>query len=156
MSAPTKHGEPVVLTALLTTNVARAAHGASACVALIEEVLTLNHTDLETTMWLGDEEYHTTPQGPFPDSQMRVSVRPSAGYAALSYTNHDEPGTSIVNSYNPSSQPTGTYLIFNGDTGSVFPQSALIPIPVAREALLEWLETRSRPTCIEWQPFDRY
>ena len=145
-----------LLTASLTTNVSRTAHGAAACVALIEEVLTLNHTDLETTLWIGGEEYYTSDRGPFPNTQMRVSVRPSSGYAALSYMSHDEPGMAIVNSYNPTGGPKGIYLIFNGDVGSVFPRSALIEVSAAREALLEWLRTWSRPTCIQWQPFDRY
>lgn len=156
MSSPDEHIEHLVVTALLTTNVVRVTHGITQCVALVEEALTLDHVDLETILWVGDIEFHSTKDGPYPNSQMRVSVRPSAQLAALSYTDHDNPAMSIVNSYNPAANPPEVDLIFNGDTGSVFPRSAVIPIVDAQNALLEWLRTRSLPTCIEWQPFDRY
>lgn len=156
MPMPAENHHHTVVTALLTTHVGRATFSMRDCVALIEEVLTLDHVDLETTLWIGDEEYHTGTDGPYPNSQMRVSVRPSEKCAALSYTDHDHPGMSIVNSHNPTPILSDVLLIFNGDTGSVFPRSAVISISDARNALLEWLRTRSLPTCIEWQPFDEH
>lgn len=154
MSSPHEHSEHVVVTALLTTHVVRVTRGITQCAALVDEVLTLDHVELETTLWIGDEEFHRTKDGPYPNSQMRVSVRPSAQCAALSYTDHDNPTMSIVNSYNPAANPPEVDLIFNGDMGSVFPYSSVIQIVDARSALREWLQTRSLPTCIEWQPFD--
>jgi hypothetical protein len=154
--APRERPELPVVTALLTTNVVRTTRGMTQCTALIDEVLALDHVDLETTLWIGDVEFHSTKDGPYPNSQMRVSARPSAQCAALSYTDHDHPDMSIVNSYNPATNPPDVGLIFNGDMGSVFPRSAAIPIADARNALLEWLRTRSLPTCIAWQPFDHH
>lgn len=156
MPSPGEQSKHVVVTALLTTNAVRVTHGMTQCAALVEEVLTLDHLDQETTLWVGDEEFHSTKDGPYPNSQMRVSVRPSLQCAALSYTDHDDPNVSIVNSYNPVANMPEVDLIFNGDMGSVFPRSAVIPIVDARNALLEWLRTRSLPKCIEWLPFDRY
>lgn len=156
MSLSNDRSERVVVTALLTTNVGRVAHGIEACSALVEDVLTLDHIDQETILWIGSKEFHSTKDGPYPNRQMRVSARPSAQCAALSYTDHDNPNVSIVNSYNRAAVLPAVDLIFNGDMGSVFPRSALIPIAAARNALLEWVRTRSLPTCIEWQPFDRY
>lgn len=156
MSSPNEQPERPVVKAALTTNVVRVTYGMTAGMALIEEVLTLDHSDWETTLWVGDVEFHATKDGPYPNCQMRVSVRPSLECAALSYTDHDDPNISIVNSYNPAVDLPDVGLIFNGDTGSVFPRSATIPIADARNALLEWLRTRSLPTCIEWQPFDQY
>jgi hypothetical protein len=146
----------MVVTALLTTNVVRVTRGFTQCAALVEEVLTLDHVDMETTLWVGDMEFHSTKDGPYPNSQMRVSVRPSSQCAALSYTDHDNPTISILNSYNPAASPPEVDLIFSENTGSVFPRSAVIPIADARNALLEWFRTRSLPTCIEWQAFGRY
>lgn len=156
MSPHDEQPERLVLTASLTTGVARVAHGMRESADLIEELLTLDHTDWESTLLVGDVEFHQTADGPYPDNQMRVSVRPSAGCAALNYTDNNDPAMSIANSYNPRRPLPGIYLIFNGDTGAVFPRAAVIPIGDARSALNEWLRTRQRPTCIEWRPYDKY
>jgi len=153
-----QHEEPerLTLTASLTTDVARVAHGMRESVRLIDEILTLDHVDWETTLYVGDVEYHSTKDGPYPNHQLRVSVRPSAGVAALNYTDHDDPDMTIANSYTSKRPPPDVDLIFNGATGSVFPGTAVIPIDEARAALREWLRTRKRPTCIEWRPYDEY
>jgi immunity protein Imm1 of predicted polymorphic toxin system len=156
MSSLHDRPERIVVTAVLTTKSSRVARGYELCVALVDEVLTLDHVVQETIMWVGDEQFHCTKNGPYPNCQMRVSVRPPAHCAALSYTDHDDPSISIANSHNPAVDLPEIDLIFNGDMGSVFPRSAVIPISEARNALLEWLRTRSLPTCIEWRPFDRY
>jgi hypothetical protein len=145
MSQRPEQSERLVLTASLTTGVARVAHGMRDAAALIDEILTLDHTDWETTLLVGDVEFHQTAQGPYPDHQMRVSVRPSAGCAALNYTDNNDPTMSIANSYNRRRPLSDIYLIFNGDTGAVFPPTAAIPIADARDALHEWLRTRRRP-----------
>lgn len=146
----------MIVTASLTTDVARVTHGMPAAVRLIDEILTLDHVEWETTLYVGDVEFHSTKHGPYPNHQLRVSVRPSAGLAALNYTDHDDPEMPIANSFNPKRPLPDVDLIFNGTTGSVFPRTAAIPIAAAREALIEWLETRTRPTCIEWRPYDSY
>ena len=148
--------ERPILTASLTTGVARVTHGMQESVSLIDEILTLDHTDWETTLMVGDVEFHQTAEGPYPDHQMRVSVRPSTGYAALNYADNNDPKLSIANSYSPRRPLPDIYLVFNGTTGSVFPRAAAIPIADARKALREWLRTRRRPTCIEWRPYDAY
>jgi hypothetical protein len=154
MSSPAKRPKSVVITASLTTGAVRVTHGFPQCQALIEEVLTLDHADQETILWIGDVAYYSSKEGPFPNQQMRVSVKPSAKCAALSYTDHDNPTASIVNSFNSGPDMPEVLLIFNGDTGDVFPQSAVIPIVDARTALLEWLRTRSLPTSVAWRPLD--
>ncbi|WP_442912734.1 Imm1 family immunity protein [Kutzneria sp. CA-103260] len=146
----------MIVTALLTTGVARVSRGLTESHALIEEILCLDHADWESTMAVGDVEFHTSKEGPFPNSQMRVSVSPSAGYAALNYMDHDDPDHPVVNSFNPIRPLPEVFLIFNGSTGAIFPRTAAIPISDARNALIEWLDTRSRPTCIQWRPYDRY
>jgi hypothetical protein len=144
----------MVVTALLTTGAVRVTHGTAECTALVEEILALDHVNQETILWVGDVEFHSSKKGPYPNHQMRVSVRPSAECAALSYTDHDDPIVSLVNSFNPGPDLPEVYLIFNGETGDVFPQSAVIPIAQARTTLLEWLRTRSLPTNIEWRPIE--
>jgi hypothetical protein len=146
----------VIVTASLTTGIARVTHGITASSQLVDEVLRTDHVEWETTMYVGDVEFHCTKDGPFPNHQLRISVRPSAGYAALNYMDHDDPQIPIANSFNPRRSLPGVRLIFNGSTGSVFPLSAAIPIADARKALAEWLTTRRRPTCIEWRPYDGY
>ncbi|SRR6266567_3581669 len=146
----------LVLTASLTTGIARVVHGIRDAATLIDEILTLEHADWETTLLVGDVEFHQTADGPYPDHQMRVSVQPSTGYAALNYADNNDPTMSIANSYNPRRPLPDAYLIFNGETGAVFPPAAAIPIADARNALNEWLRTRRRPTCIEWRPYDAY
>jgi hypothetical protein len=146
----------MIVTASLTTNVARVTHGKPAAVRLIDEILTMDHIEWETTLMVGDVEFHRTKDGPFPNHQLRISVRPTAQLAALNYMDNDDPHMPIANSYNPNRPVPAIDLIFNGTTGAVFPRTALIPISDAREALHEWLETRKRPTCIEWRPYDSY
>ncbi|WP_051385978.1 Imm1 family immunity protein [Actinokineospora inagensis] len=152
-----QNGPPdrLTLTVSLTTGIARVAYGIRASVQLIEEVLRLDHDEWESILLLGDRQFYQSKNGPFPDQQLRVTVRPSLGYAALNHsdTNCDPP---IANSYNPRLRAPDLALIFNGSTRTVFPRTAAIPIVDARQALGEWLLTRSRPTCIEWQPFDNY
>lgn len=146
----------MVLTASLTNGVARVTRGMQESARLIDEILKLDHVDWETTLLVGDVEFHQTADGPYPDHQMRVSVRPSEGYAALNHADNSDPIMSIANSYNPRRPLPDIYLIFNGATGSVFPLAAAIPIADTRNALNEWLRTRRRPTCIEWRPYDAY
>ncbi|HEX5407996.1 MAG TPA: Imm1 family immunity protein [Pseudonocardiaceae bacterium] len=144
----------LVLTASLTTGVACVVRGFRESVTLIDKVLTLDHTEWETILLVGDGEFRRTPTGPFPDHQMRVSVKPSAGYAALNYMDNNDRQMAIANSYNPARPPPPISLIFNGRTGATFPPAAAISIAQAREALQQWLRTRERPTCIQWQRYD--
>lgn len=146
----------MLLTASLTTGVARVTRGLLASTRLIDEILALDHVDWETTLAVGDVEFHSSKDGPFPSHQFRISVRPSAGFAALNYTDHDDPEMMIANSFNPKRPLPEVDLIFNGSTGAVFPRTAVIPVADARMALTEWLETRKRPTCINWRPYDSY
>ncbi|WP_352231593.1 Imm1 family immunity protein [Actinokineospora sp. NBRC 105648] len=148
-----------VLTALLAyghthDDVARVARGMPECRRLIEEILSLDHVRSETTLSVGDVEFHQNKNGPFPNHQFRVSVRPQAGCAALNYMDNDDAEMPVANSYNPRKSVPDVILIFNGSTGLTFPRSAIISITDARRALLEWLQTRKRPTCIEWRPYD--
>lgn len=146
----------MILTASLTTGVVRVTHGMPASVRLIDEILKIDHIEWETTLCVGEIEFHRTKGGPFPNHQMRISVRPSIGFAALNYMDHDDPDMPIANSYNPKRPLPDVDLVFNGSMGAVFPRTAAIPIADARKALAEWLETWKRPTCIEWRPYDNY
>jgi hypothetical protein len=148
--------ESMIVTASLTTAVARVTHGIPESLRLVDEILKMDHVKWETTLSVGDAEFHRTKDGPFPNHQLRISVRPSAGLAALNYMDHDDPLMPIANSFNPKHPLSDVDLIFNGTTGSVFPRTAVIPVADARNALNEWLETRKRPTCIEWRPYDSY
>lgn len=119
---------------------------------MFETVLRTEHTALETVMSIGDVEYLTSAKGPLPNHQLRISVSPSAGCAAISYTDHNDSQMTIADSFNPNLTYPEVRLIFNGRTGSVFPHYAAIPITDARTALYEWFETWERPTCIRWRP----
>lgn len=151
-----EESESLTLTAALTNGVARVTHGMQESVRLIDEILTMDHVESETTLYVGDIEYDGTKGGPYPNHQFRVSVRPSTGFAALNYIDRDDPEMAIVNSYNPNWPLPEIALIFSETTRAVFPRTAAIPIAKAREALYEWLKTRKRPTCVEWQPYDEY
>ena len=147
----------LVVTASLTTNVVHVTHGMRNSVRLIDYILSVDHVDWESTLLVGDEEfYRSKEKGPFPNHQLRLSVRPAAGFAAINYMDNDDPLMPIANSYNPSRPLPDVNLIFNGHTQAVFPPAAAIPIDSARAALVEWLKTRKRPNCIEWRPFDAY
>lgn len=150
-----QHQRPV-LTASLTTGIALVTRGMSECRDLVDEILRLDHKDWETVLLIGDIEFHQSKAGPYPDQQMRVSARPSSGYAALNHTDNADQQVTIANSYNARRPLPGVYLVFNGETGSVFPPAAVIRIADARNALHEWLATRQRPACIEWRPYDEY
>ncbi|WP_352231553.1 Imm1 family immunity protein [Actinokineospora sp. NBRC 105648] len=121
---------------------------------LIDEILTLDHVDSETTLSVGDVEFHQTKDGPFPNHQFRISVRPQADCAALNYMDDCDPVMPIANSHSPTGHLFGVDLVFNGLSGLMFPRSAVIPMTNARSALLEWLRTRKRPNCIDWRPYD--
>jgi Immunity protein Imm1 len=144
----------MTITASLTTGIVRVAHGPTAAASLLDEIIETDHVDWETTMSVGAVEFHRTKAGPYPNHQLRISVRPSIGFAALNYMDHDDPLLPIAISYNPRVPRPRLYLVFNGSTGSVFPRAAAVPVSDARNALAEWTETWKRPTCIEWRPFD--
>ncbi|MDX8033669.1 Imm1 family immunity protein [Lentzea sp. BCCO 10_0856] len=146
----------MIVTAVLTTGIARVTHGLEQSEQLIDEVLRTDHAKWETTMSIGDVEFRSTKEGPQPNHQLRISVRPSLGLAALNYTDHDDPEMAIANSYNPRRPLPEVDLIFNGTTGMVFPRTALISIDDARSALSEWLGTCKRPACIQWRPYEPY
>ena len=149
---PSRLPDDLVVTASLTSDVARIARGIPESVELVDEILGLDHVTWESTLHVGDTEYHTSRDGPYPNNQMRVSARPTAGVAALHYVDHDDQEVSAAYSYTPTPPPKRIYLVFNGETGRLFPQSAIIPIKDARAALVEWLHTRKRPRCIDWKP----
>lgn len=153
-----QHEQPErpILTASITTGVARVAYGLQASVSLVDEILTMDHVEWETILLVGDVEYHHTKKGPFPNHQLRISARPSAGFAALNYMDNDDTQMPIANSYNPRRPLPEVDLVFNGETGSMFPRAAAIPLIKAREAVNEWLQTRKRPRCIQWRPYDKY
>src|SRR3954465_11488898 len=111
----------MIVTASLTSGNARAVHGMRAATELISEIITLDHTDWETTLSVGDVEYRTTRDGPYPNHQMRISVRPTTGLSALNYTDHDDIAMPMANSYNPNPSLPAVDLVFNGATGTVFP-----------------------------------
>lgn len=146
----------MIVTATLTTQVGRVARGVIECTQLVDEILDTEHVDWETLLVVGDVEFFSSPTAEYPNSQMRVSASPANGVGALSYTDHDHPTTPIVNSYNPDRPYFAIDLVFNGTSGSVFPRSAVIPIGHVRMALREWLKTRERPECIDWQTCDDY
>jgi len=81
----------IVVTASLTTGIVRATQSMAESLRLIDEILATDHVDWETTLSIGDEEFHRTKDGPFPNHQLRISVRPSADLAALNYMDHDDP-----------------------------------------------------------------
>lgn len=145
-----------VLTATLATGVALVERGIANCSRLIDRVLVLDHSTSETILWIGDAAFYQTADGPYPNSQMRVSALPHSGYAALSHADNRNPVLAIANSYNPKTPSPDIHLVFNGETGAVFPRNAAIPIVDARRALNEWLRTRQRPECIKWIPYDEY
>lgn len=66
MSPRREQPERLVLTASLTTEVGRVAHGIREATRLVDEILKLDHTDWETTLAIGDVEFHQTADGPFP------------------------------------------------------------------------------------------
>lgn len=146
----------MIVTATLTTQIGRVARGIIECTQLIDQVLKIEHTEWETLLYIGDEQYYSESKGPYPNHQLRVSASPMRGVAALNYTDHDDPMMTIANSINVGGLSYAVDLVFNGDTGAVFPQSAVIPIEDAHAALVEWISTRKRPKCIEWVPYDKY
>ncbi|MET7997900.1 Imm1 family immunity protein [Amycolatopsis sp. NPDC005232] len=146
----------MILTASLTTGVARVTYGLRESVNLVDAILATDHVHWETTLFVGDVEYRSSKTGPIPNHQLRFSVSTARGLAALNYMDNDDPAMPIANSYNPRRPVHDLDLIFNGSTGAVFPRTALIPVSQTRAALLEWLETRTRPTCVEWRPYDSY
>lgn len=148
--------EGMIVTASLTSGIACVAHGMTASVNLVDEIIRMDHIEWETILLVGTVEFHSTKAGPFPNHQLRISVRPSTGFAALNYTDHDDPLLTIANSFNPKRPLPDVKLVFSGSTGSMFPRTAAIPLADARKALLEWLDTWRRPTCIEWRPYDAY
>ncbi|CCH29910.1 Imm1 family immunity protein [Actinosynnema sp. NPDC047251] len=147
----------MIVTALLANGTACVASGKSECVLLIDRILGANETQWESTLSIGDVEYRKDRDGgPFPNHQLRISVDSAAGFAAINYLDNDDLKMPVANSYNPKRPPPDLSLIFNGTTGALFPRSAAILISDARRALIEWIETRQRPKCIEWMPYDGY
>ncbi|QWF81939.1 Imm1 family immunity protein [Amycolatopsis sp. CA-230715] len=141
----------LTVTASLSNGVARVAHGKAAAVNLIDTILATEHTRSETLLYIGDREYYSAPDGgPIPNHQFRITVSSLRRVAALHYSDHDDTDMPHAVTYDPRQPHPEVDLIFSEETGAVFPRSALIPITHARMALLEWLETRKRPRCVEW------
>ena len=93
--------ERMIVTASLTSGVACVARGMPESVNLIDEIIRMDHVEWETILLVGTVEFHSSKAGPFPNHQLRVSVRPSTGFAALNYIDHDDPLLAIANSFNP-------------------------------------------------------
>lgn len=142
----------MIVTAVLTTGIGQIAAGMDDAVELVDRILAIEHLHQESILAIGDAAYLTTKQGPYPNCLVRVSVSPRHGYAALIYIDHGDTKMSAARSYNPHTPSPDVDLICNEINGSVFPRSSLISIESARMALIEWLETRERPTCIKWTP----
>lgn len=138
------------MTAALTTGLACVKSGLHDCTRLMDRVLATDHTDWESTMFIGDEEYFRTKKGPFPNHQLRISVDPLRGFAAIAYMDHDDLKMPLAYSLNPRQPAPQVDLIFSGATGAFFPRTCAIPLADARQALIEWLNTRKRPNSIKW------
>jgi hypothetical protein len=117
----------MIVTASLTTGVARVADGMPAAIRLVDLVFRTHHFEWETTMYVGDVEFHRSRDGPYPSHQLRISVQPATGYAALNYIDHDDLHMTIANSFNPQQPPPEVRLIFNGLTDQFFHARPLSP-----------------------------
>jgi hypothetical protein len=64
----TSHGarDRMIVTASLTSGVARVAHGMMESVKLIHEILRMDHAEWETILLVGTVEFHSSKAGPFP------------------------------------------------------------------------------------------
>src|SRR5262249_42702573 len=102
----------VIVTASLTNGIARVAHGRKESTQLIDFILRTEHIEWETILYVGEVEYHATPHGPFPNHQLRISVSPRAGLAALNYTDNDDEEP-MMNSFNPAHPLPDVDLIFS-------------------------------------------
>ncbi len=111
----------MVVTASLTTGIACVAAGVADCLRLIDQILRIDHIGWETSLYVGDSEFYRSRDGPYPNHQVRVSVRPSAGYAALAYIDHDDSLMSVALSFNRQQLGPDVHLVFNGSIGAVFP-----------------------------------
>lgn len=144
----------MIVTAVLASGVSRVVSGGKSAVALIDEIMQLDHSHWESILNVGDVAfYQSDSDGPFPNHQFRVSVSPQAGYGACHYTDHDDLDMPWAISWNSRRPWPRVNLVFNGTTGAVFPRAAAIPIADVRNALVEWVHSRARPTCIEWRPY---
>lgn len=76
-----------------------------------------------------------TKRGPYPNHQLRIGVRPSVGFAALNYMDHDDPEMSVANPLQPKRPLPEVDMTFNGETGSVFPHTTAIPISDTRKRI---------------------
>ncbi|GAA3847062.1 hypothetical protein GCM10022243_11450 [Saccharothrix violaceirubra] len=148
----------MIVTASLTTGIVTVLRGEEAFCEFAEKLLITPHPMWESVMSIGDQEYFAEPLtgGPVPNHQLRISVDPVAGFAALNYCDHDDDAMPLANSYNPGHPSPQVDLIFSGATGAVFPRSAAVPIEDARKALHEWFRTGLRPRCIKWRPYDQF
>ncbi|WP_394622089.1 Imm1 family immunity protein [Lentzea sp. JNUCC 0626] len=128
-------------------------HGETRSFELIDAVLSMDHDTWETILYVGSEEFRQTEGGPYPNHQLRISVNPRRGYAAINFQDHDDPALPNANSFNPEPTPADLFLVFSGNTGAVFPSSAAIEVEQARAALRQFVVTRKRPTNIQWRPY---
>jgi len=55
----------VIVTASLTTGIARVSHGTTAAEQLVDEVFRTDHVEWETTLYVGDVEFHCTKDGSY-------------------------------------------------------------------------------------------
>ncbi|WP_133853418.1 Imm1 family immunity protein [Labedaea rhizosphaerae] len=143
----------LIVTAALTTRVVRVARGRDAAIELVDEILSMDHRDRETSLSIGDVEfYQSKTGGPFPNHQFRLSVRPSSAVGACNYIDNLDLIMPVAYSWNPDKSWPDVDLILNGSTGAVFPPWSVISIDDVCRSLLEWLDTQKRPTCIQWRP----
>lgn len=51
---------PMIVTAALTTGIARVTQGLSASLQLFDDILGMDHAEWESILYVGDTEYHCT------------------------------------------------------------------------------------------------
>jgi immunity protein Imm1 of predicted polymorphic toxin system len=89
----------------------------------------------------------------FPSGRLRVSTRPIDGWGALNYMDA-RPGVEdgdLVDSFNPDADPDTPPVVFDPEGDLWFPASASLPLNEVREAVIEYMRTGARPTCVQWQ-----
>lgn len=97
-----------------------------------------------------------------PDHQLKFDVDAEAGVGAIhAFGSPDFHGDEAAGAFysrvsrrTPADDVSPAALYIDFDTRTRFPPDAAIPLALLRQALLEFMKTGRRPTCVEWQESD--
>lgn len=122
---------------------------------LVRVVVDEPHPGWASLLYVWDRPCRSWRQGSepaYPRHRLRVTTDPASGWGAVQWSGPDGDRVTAWDSYNPAVPDDAPTLWFDPSGGSEWRRTALMPLPLVRIAVQEYLASGGRrPHRVRWQ-----